>query len=665
MKNLLYFLIIAFVFTSCQKHIELNNQLATRDISKSPIEAFTALPAKSNVELQLIVENIKSAENKTPFIAEYSEKNGYPAWDNTISTISNVEEIKKINNSTSPNSNAPEKNNQKRGFFLIPLIDTSTREVKAYIACEKQNDSSYIYKTYNKKDILSTRNLDSTQAKNITPLLAMFAFMEQSINKRSENSFLGNREYKFKNIKVTPGKVKFTNKATDNVTKSKRNNQVYEKKKIINVLPDCYRELLGLYLITYGDGSFDILYIHSDCLTLPAVTVISSPRNGGGGGSSAGITSYSSLLNNTPGAELSLNPGNFGSTNYSGSPTGWVSNPWNIYWENELNNITENQQYVTEFPNPYFAQLNTITAILGLSQDQVNWLSQFENFSKTIDILNFLEQNEYDGESIFSALIAIEAGRSGFYESWQDAIIEAIFNAMLPPQLLPYKGIIKNYVKLQMAIEKELNPNANSITLFMGAFDDIFQLGLDIAGFTPVVGPIFDITSGTLYALDGNWSDAAISASAIFPIAGEIPAAARVIKSGRRIVAKILETGVYYFPQNNRALRKALNLIVGDSRIAHHIIPLGKQDHELLQRAAKAGFDMNTATNGIPLSTLQHNGNHQIYSNRVAARMTEKLQELGTNNSPQAAKAALESVITEIRNWISNHPHTNINNIQF
>lgn len=419
-----------------------------------------------------------------------------------------------------------------------------------------------------------------------------------------------------------------------------------------------------MYLITYDDGSFDILYIHSDCLTLPAVTVISSPRNGGGG-SSAGITSYSSLLNNSPGAELSLNPGNFGSTNYSGSPTGWVSNPWNVYWENELNNITENQQYITEFPNPYFAQLNTITAILGLSQDQVNWLSQFENFAKTIDILNFLEQNEYDGESIFSALIAIEAGKSGFYGSWQDDIIDAIFNAMLSPLILPYKGIIKNYVKLQMAIERELNPNANSFTLFMGAFDDIIQLGLDIAGFTPVVGPIFDITSGTLYALDGNWSDAAISATAIFPIAGEIPAAARVIKSGRRIVAKILETGAYYFARNNKALRKSLNLGVGNPLIAHHIIPLGKQTNVLLQKAAKAGFDMNTAANGIPLNSLQHTGSHQVYSDKVAERMNAVYNSLGGNPTPQACKTALESVILEIRNWITTHPNTNIDNIQF
>ena len=235
---------------------------------------------------------------------------------------------------------------------------------------------------------------------------------------------------------------------------------------------------------------------------------------------------------------------------------------------------------------------------------------------------------------------------------------------MLPINLIALKPIIKNYVKLQIAIERQLDPSAGPLTLFYRAFDEIIHFGLDIAGFTPVIGPVFDIANGTLYSLEGNWSDAAISTAAIVPI-GSIPAAARIIKNGRRIVARILETGAYYFARNNKALRKALNLGVGNPLIAHHIIPLGKQNHELLQRAAKAGFDMNTATNGMPLTTLQHTGNHQVYSNRVEARMTERLGELGTNHSPQAAKTALESVITEIRNWISSHPHTDINNIQF
>ncbi len=648
---------------ACKREVILRSDFQhdaqTQNISA--IKAFTTLPPTAGREEKLIVANMLSTEERTPFLNAYAKKNGFPVWEKIIASVVPKEGLEyptttiKTSSINNKKSSTQDTNNQ-RGFFIIPLIDTSTKEVTAYIACEKKNDTSYIYKTYNKNDILSTRGLNETQKKNARPLLAMFAYMEKSINRKTDISYLGEQEYKFKNVNISQGSL-------TNSILTKSNTAISIKQN--SLATPCSRVLLDLYIITYDDGSYDIVLIFSDCLTLPGVTVVSSPRPPSSGGGQANFFGQTNLFSSSPGVTLGdPTVGNMGG-GYSGSSSGWVDNPWNVYWTSLLNNVPNNPGVNQELPNEYFVQLTTITAILGLSTDQVNWLNQVENYEKAADILNFLEENEYDEEAIFSAQTAIEAGRRGFFQSWQDDIMDALLEQFLPIYLKPYKGIIKNYVKLQIAIERENDPNANSFKLFYRAFGEIIQLGLDIAGFTPVIGPVFDIASGTMYAFNGNWSNAAISATAAFPIAGEIPAVARVIKNGRRIVAKILETGVYYFPRNNKALRKALNLVVGDSRIAHHIIPLGKQDHELLQRAAKAGFDMNTATNGIPLTALQHSGSHQIYSDRVAARMTQKLQELGSNHSPAAAKTALESVITEIRNWISNHSHTDINNIQF
>jgi len=647
---------------ACKREVILRSDFQhdaqTQNISA--IKAFTTLPPTAGREEKLIVANMLSTEERTPFLNAYAKKNGFPVWEKIIASVVPKEGLEyptttiKTSSINNKKSSTQDTNNQ-RGFFIIPLIDTSTKEVTAYIACEKKNDTSYIYKTYNKNDILSTRGLNETQKKNARPLLAMFAYMEKSINRKTDISYLGEQEYKFKNVNISQGSL-------TNSILTKSNTAISIKQN--SLATPCSRVLLDLYIITYDDGSYDIVLIFSDCLTLPGVTVVSSPRPPSSGGGQANFFGQTNLFSSSPGVTLGdPTVGNMGG-GYSGSSSGWVDNPWNVYWTSLLNNVPNNPGVNQELPNEYFVQLTTITAILGLSTDQVNWLNQVENYEKSGDILNFLEENEYDAESIFSAQIAIEVGKNGFSQSWQDDIIDAVFETMLPIYLKPYKQIIKNYCVLQMAIQRKENPNGYWFTHFLDAFNEIIHFGLDIAGFTPIVGPVFDVVNGTLYSLQGNWSDAAISTAAVFPI-GSIPAAARVLKNGRRIVAKILETGVYYFPTNYKALRKALNLTVGDPRIAHHIIPMAKQDNPLLQRAAKEGFDMNTATNGIPLNTLQHSGNHQIYSDKVNARMTVVNNLLGSNPAPGAAKAALESVINEIRTWIATHPNTDINNIQF
>jgi hypothetical protein len=64
--------------------------------------------------------------------------------------------------------------------------------------------------------------------------------------------------------------------------------------------------------------------------------------------------------------------------------------------------------------------------------------------------------------------------------------------------------------------------------------------------------------------------------------------------------------------------------VVGDGKFAHHIIPLGRQENPLIQKAVEAGYDMNNASkNGKALKLSEHSGYHQIYSDRVEARMNQ------------------------------------------
>lgn len=62
---------------------------------------------------------------------------------------------------------------------------------------------------------------------------------------------------------------------------------------------------------------------------------------------------------------------------------------------------------------------------------------------------------------------------------------------------------------------------------------DIGHAVLDGAGMVPVVGEVADLANAGWYAAEGNWTDAALSAGAMIPIAGN---AATAAKWGRRAV---------------------------------------------------------------------------------------------------------------------------------
>ncbi|MDM4015897.1 AHH domain-containing protein [Roseiconus lacunae] len=80
---------------------------------------------------------------------------------------------------------------------------------------------------------------------------------------------------------------------------------------------------------------------------------------------------------------------------------------------------------------------------------------------------------------------------------------------------------------------------------------------------------------------------------------------------------------------HNRA-RARLRSALGSSapNQAHHIIPWQTRSHELIQRAARGGFNINGVENGISLARTQHLGSHPKYNSAII----RKLDELLVNN---------------------------------
>ena len=76
---------------------------------------------------------------------------------------------------------------------------------------------------------------------------------------------------------------------------------------------------------------------------------------------------------------------------------------------------------------------------------------------------------------------------------------------------------------------------------------DMLQLGLDIAGFIPVVGAVFDVVNAGIYAARGDYASAALSAVAAIPGIGDCAAAAKVgFKAAKTVssTSKALKVGM-------------------------------------------------------------------------------------------------------------------------
>jgi hypothetical protein len=91
-----------------------------------------------------------------------------------------------------------------------------------------------------------------------------------------------------------------------------------------------------------------------------------------------------------------------------------------------------------------------------------------------------------------------------------------------------------------------------------------------------------------------------------------------------------------------RVLRKDLGLGRGAVDEAHHLIPLGESGHEIVQRAARSGFEFNGRMNGMPLSFDRHRGvnifHHEKYNKAVRSKLDKMLAQNPNISDAEAAR---------------------------
>lgn len=379
-------------------------------------------------------------------------------------------------------------------------------------------------------------------------------------------------------------------------------------------------------------------------MTPPSFTPPSLGGGGTGGGSGSGYTPppYSSY---TP-------------------PPNWFD--WNFLFQNP-NYWSVADPSMLPIGTIYTPELLHLITTLGLNQAQTEWLNS--NYNLQIELREWLEETEFNEYTTLGARIALELQRLGidegpFDEGYQNAIINNIF----PNQLPSVAGLTLTikYRKLlaaNAALLKEENPTWSNWKVLWEASAESIHLLLQFGGLVPVVGEIFDFADAGLYAIQGDGKNATLSLLSGIPVAGTYFRGASMAKkalnlaNGSKAVLKWYVVGNKIVFSGRGQLRKVLGLAKGDSRVAHHIIPWEWRENEVVQMAAKAGFHMNEALNGIPSIFT---GNHPLYNARVAQKLAD-IKSLLTNSgnfNAGAAKTALEGLANDIRAVLIAHPNT-------
>jgi len=210
------------------------------------------------------------------------------------------------------------------------------------------------------------------------------------------------------------------------------------------------------------------------------------------------------------------------------------------------------------------------------------------------------------------------------------------------------------------------------------ASKDGIHIVLDGFGLVPVVGEVADLVNGGLYLLEGDGVNATLSFASAVPVAGWAAVGVRYavkinevasIGTKVKLVWKRLPDNTIYFGANStcrKQLRKTLGLATGDARQAHHIIPLNKQGHEVVQKAARSSnaFHLNEALNGIPLENAVHYGSHANYDNLILGKL-ETFRLANPNATPNQCYDKVAEIITQVRTAILANPNTPLNQLSF
>ncbi len=647
-----FFLIISIIsFISCKKP-DLVTQPKIVNTNSIEEKFFNTHRTSDPIE-KALVDFIKNANNKEKFIEKTATQIGYPRWDKVIA--------KSKNKAT---ANQKESLDSSFQTFYIPFVRDSQNYVNASMIIQTSpSDSSFTYRC----------DWEYAQMQNNITILSDSAEYFAIFFMALDNAVFGYKNFKivdtnlFRQGNQQPLYIKL-----DSSTAGGRNN-IYE-------LYEFCQDVIVFYTNCTYQGteectptcdqcwrcteSFAYTYCWEEYIETGSGGSGGSAGSGGSGGSGGGSSPPN--CNEVPipisGRNDVLAP--------CGGVGGWIPIP-----------IEDEPQTIS-----------ILSSTLGLNTFQVDWLHNHQLFRE--ELLEFLLNAQSsinpstklpyfpndNPEAIMAAKSALQAVMDGIIETGfnQTHFTNLVSTLESPYNLTAYDPMFAFYFSMECINLKFEHPEWSNARVFMEATLEIVHIIFDVAGMIPVIGEIADLANGGIYILQGDGVNATLSLYASIPIAGWVATPVKYAKKlivavdgSKRTLKWIKEAnGIIKFGDRG-LLRKVLGLAKGDSRVAHHLIPWEKNNHELVQMAASGGsnsFHLNSQLNGIPLSSIQHSGSHQAYSNLVQQKMDIIRQNLISNGNfnPQTAMAELTNLINNvIRPAIVNNPNIAINQIFF
>ena len=116
-------------------------------------------------------------------------------------------------------------------------------------------------------------------------------------------------------------------------------------------------------------------------------------------------------------------------------------------------------------------------------------------------------------------------------------------------------------------------------------------------------------------------------------------------RMGSRAVGQVMSSG--HLLRDN--LKKTGKYTSGQQ--AHHIIPveLATSENQVVLDAINNGFDINSALNGIGISSSRHSGKHPNYKNQIETLIKQRKDELEDKYTPSMAPGILNDIIKDVK----------------
>ncbi len=337
-----------------------NQVLVNRFLHESP---------STSEKARQIIADIKKTEAKHPFLAEYARRYGFPEWEYMFGTSispGNRQAQKGIDFSNQVVVNSSSTANKSSGFYFIPLQDSITKRVKAYIYCQQYNDSTFTYTTYDVEKIVASTPPNDTAKVNKHITLAVASYFEKQINGKEITNEFKNGIYKNVRIKEVTGQS--TSQNAIGLQGGIESNA--------HPVSSCYH--VNIYVIEFSGWPIFLVF-KTPCL--PEVVVVANP-NPSSGGSSNGGSFFSGIMTPPSFTPPSLGGGGTG----GGSGSGYTPPPYSSYtpppnWF-DWNFLFQNPNYwsvadpsMLPIGTIYTPELLHLITTLGLNQAQTEWLS--------------------------------------------------------------------------------------------------------------------------------------------------------------------------------------------------------------------------------------------------------------------------------------------------